>query len=729
MPEAEDVALDLETLCARYGIERGYDDFWGHRHAASSETLHALLHASGALGTFGEPPAPQTAIVPAALVVQANLAPVAITLRMAAHAEASTLVWRIALEDGGSRCGELQVEASHTATTLLLALQEALPEGYHTLTLRGVPQDGGALVSTLLIAHGGRCYQPPAFAHGAKLWGPAIQLYALPSTRNWGIGDFSDLQTLVDFAAGYGAGVIGLNPLHALFADRPAQASPYSPSSRLALHALYLDVERIPEFATCAAAREHVAQPAFQARLQQLRAASLVDYEGVAAAKSGVLGLLYREFRQQLAQDSERALAFRAFQREQSRGLRRHALFEALQEYFRAQDDEVWGWPRWPLAYHHPDSDAVEQFARAQVERVEYFEYLQWNADLQLAAAHARALACGMPLGLYRDLAVGVNPGGSDAWIAGDLFAPGVRVGAPPDEFNPTGQNWGLPPFVPQRLQAAGYAPFIDMLRANLRHAGALRIDHVMGLLRLFWIPEGAPSSAGTYVKYALDDLMGILALESMRHRCVIVGEDLGTVPDEIRTAMQTFGVLSYRPLYFSRTHNGEFAPPADYPQQALVAVSTHDLPTLAGYWSGADLEVRTRLALFPTPELRTRQIDERVLDRARLWRLLHAMQLIPADDGASPPTLDATAVEAVHRLLAMTPAHLLMVQLEDVLGQSEQVNLPSTSEDQYPNWRRKLPLPLEEWAGQPPVHALLSALRALRGTLLDADRSDRYLP
>ena len=313
--------------------------------------------------------------------------------------------------------------------------------------------------------------------------------------------------------------------------------------------------------------------------LSRLRDSALVDYAGVAEVKSRVLNLIYARFRAgHLIPGSERADAFAGFRARGGAALRFHALFEAIQEHFFAVDAAAYGWPAWPEAFRDPGSPAVERFAAEHAERVEYYEYLQWQADLQLGAARARVLAR-LGVGLYVDLAVSIDRAGAEAWTHRRVLASGASVGAPPDAFNMRGQNWGLPPLIPHRLRAAGYAPFIDTLRANMRHAGALRIDHVMGLLRLFWIPEGG---AGAYVRYPFADLLGILALESQRHRCLIIGEDLGTVPDEVRTALTATGILSYRLLYFRRGRD-DFLPPSDYPVQALVAASTHDRRSRGG--------------------------------------------------------------------------------------------------------------------------------------------------
>ncbi len=362
---------------------------------------------------------------------------------------------------------------------------------------------------------------------------------------------------------------------------------------------------------------------------------------------------------------------------------------------------------------------------RNNAAAVEFFAWLQWLADEQLAALGLQSWRRGLGIGLYQDLALGVNPGGSEVWAWQDVFATGAYAGAPPDDFNLLGQDWGLPPLVPHRLREAAYAPFIAMLRANMRHCGALRIDHVMALARLFWVPAGMAATQGAYVAYPLDDLLGILALESQRNHCMVIGEDLGTVPDGFRSQLAAAGVLSYHPFLFERTADGSFKPPADYPRQALVAVSTHDLPTLRGFWNGHDLDLRNALKLLPSEEQRgnlvhgafagPRPYPDGPGARRPAARRASASTRFPCPRSRRPSCSPSTAY------LARTPAQLLVVQPEDILGLVEQVNLPGSRDDQHPNWRRRLPLDLEDWPDDDRFAALGEAdaprARQRRGT------------
>jgi (1->4)-alpha-D-glucan 1-alpha-D-glucosylmutase len=710
-----DVA-DLKRLAVACGIEPQWYDIWGHAHEVSEPNLRALLAAMKVQAeddaqvqqalyereraTWREPLPPVTVVREAALPAQ-------LVLKFPQDWDSDELAWRL-VEESGEQHGDSFVprtlpEAARNEmggrqfVARRLTLSPKPAPGYHRLLLMRGDQ---TLAETLLILAPDTCYQPDAVPADPRIWGPALQLYAVRSGRNWGIGDFTDLRLLLEQWAERGAELVGLNPMHALFLHNPDHASPYSPSSRLFLNALYLDPERIDDFRECDEARGLVRSREFQARLRELRAAELVDYVAVAEAKMRVLALLYASFRaRHLAVDTGRSREFRAFQARESKALQEHAVFEALQEHFFRQDSTVWGWPAWPQPYRDPGSAEVARFAEANRERVEFFEWLQWQVDRQLGEVKQRACELRLAVGLYGDLAVSVDRGGAEAWSNQDLYALDATVGAPPDDFSLNGQNWGLPPLNPARLAQSGFAPFIATLRANMRHTGALRIDHVMGLMRLFWIPPGASPSEGAYVRYPLQELLGVLALESQRNRCMVVGEDLGTVPDEVRHALSGLQVLSCRILYFER-RDGEFKAPAEYPPQALVAATTHDLPTLAGFWEGRDLALREELNLFPSDEARGWQIEERSRDRARLLLALESEGLLPAGinaDPASAPSMTPELARAVHAYLARTPCRLLMVQLEDVLGLPDQVNLPGTT-SRYPNWRRKLPLALERW-------------------------------
>jgi (1->4)-alpha-D-glucan 1-alpha-D-glucosylmutase len=517
---------------------------------------------------------------------------------------------------------------------------------------------GPAKASRMRSFPKGRCYQPEFLEGGGRLWGFTVQLYSLRSARNWGIGDFGDLRALVELSARLGAGFVGVNPLHAT-----SGASPYSPSSRHALNVLYVDAEALPEFS---------------GRRPALDDGALVDYEAVRKAKLAAFEAAFRRLR-----DRD---GLEAFRRSATRGVRTYAVYEALREKLGG------GWQAWPREYRRPDAPAVKAFAKKHAKRVDFHLWLQWRAREQLDAVQRLALERGMPIGLYVDLALGSDAGGAEVWSDQAAFATGISIGAPPDEFNPKGQDWGLPPYSPRALAAAGYRPFIDLLRANMPEGGALRMDHVMALMRLWWIPHGRKPEQGGYVRYPFRELLALLAQQSRERRCLVVGEDLGTVLPEFRKALNDAGVLSYRPLLFEKTAEGAYAPPEAYPREALVCVTTHDLPTWKGFLGSHDLNLRDKLGLSVNPrqECQLREQDQKKVREAL---------------GGEDP----------HVFLARTPAKLMAVQPEDVLEVEEQANLPGTV-DQHPNWRRRLPLPLEAWAADPRMKALAAALAPWRG-------------
>ncbi len=735
----------MSGVCALLGIATEYQDIWGAQHAVSEASLRALIDEFGLDTDAASPELLLDGmrhrnwhhVLPPVMAIAEGDAAWFVTLRLPAGQ--TQLRWRIDEEQGGQHSGEVstqqldrtdEVDLDGVAQRAYrLALNLSLPAGYHRLVIEGAEVEAAiseAFRSTLLIAAPEHCFKPDALAHGGRIWGPAIQLYSLRSKRNWGIGDFSDLAQVTEPLAAQGASIIGLNPLHALFAHNPAHASPYSPSSRLQLNVLYIDVEAVDGFRDCEAARDRVQSPEFQSRLAKLRETELIDHVGVAAAKFEVLELLFAHFRSHHLADSGRpskgrqsplGRSFRDFVAERGETLKRHALFEALQAHFHAADASVWGWPVWPEAYRDHNASAVAQFADEQEERVQFHQFLQWQAARQLGRVSDRCRALGLAVGLYLDLAVSVDRAGSDVWGHREAFAPGASVGAPPDEFNPAGQNWGLPPLRPDGLRESRYAFFIETMRACMRSSGAVRIDHVMGLMRLFCIPPQGSPPDGTYIHYALDEMLAIVALESVRNRCMVIGEDLGTVAEAMRVALGRFDVLSYRLLYFERNETGGFVPPQAYPRGALVAVSTHDLATLAGWWAGHDLRLRLQLGLFPDPAIFEKQLLDRAQERVRLLLAVQTAGLLTPDavaEASGATTLAPAVAQAIHAFVASTPSSVMLVQLEDVIGVVDQVNMPGTTEAQ-PNWRRKLPLDLQAIVADPRMLQMTAMLSALR--------------
>jgi 4-alpha-glucanotransferase len=370
-------------------------------------------------------------------------------------------------------------------------------------------------------------------------------------------------------------------------------------------------------------------------------------------------------------------------------------------------------WQDWPEAYRDPNSPEVEAFRRSHLEEVLFYQYLQWVAAEQLHDIADRSRKLGMTIGLYRDLALGSDRSSSDAWSFQHVVALDADCGAPPDAFAPEGQNWGLPPFNPERLRAAAYRPFIEVLQKNLQYGGALRLDHVMALFRLFWIPRGLPPGAGAYVQYPAEDLLSILALESVRRQVVIVGEDLGTVPDTVRERLARSRVLSYRVFYFERRQDGDWKEPPAYPEQAVAVATTHDLPTLAGFWKGEDIRLRGRLGFYRDSDSLQQALLEREADKAKIIAALTADGLLPADAGSFHEMTPALC-QSIHAYLARTPSWIVLIALEDALGELAQANLPGTV-DGHPNWCRKLSISLEDLRRNRRLRQLVTDLRPLR--------------
>ncbi len=633
------------------------------------------------------------------------------------------LGWRLSLEDGRVTRGKTRPVRTDDATegpavTCVLDLAGPAPAGYHWLTI-SVDADARHDQRIRLIIAPTAAYDGDEAA--VNEWGVCVQLYGLKSARNWGIGDFTDLARLADGLGRAGAGFVGINPLHALYPSNPEHASPYSPASRAFINYLYIDVEAVPEFRHSQEAREKVRSEYFQGRLASLRSSTHVDYSGVAFLKLVILRHLHDAFvRNELSQDSERARQYHVFCEEGGAALEQLCVFYALYAHHRKASRQG-GWRSWPAALHDPNSEAVARFAEDNQQTVGFYMYLQWLADEQLASAQATARAAGMPTGLYRDLAVGIDRDGADNWRNQQLYCVGASVGAPPDPLAPQGQDWGLPPMDPLRMQEEGYATFADDLRDNMRHCGALRVDHVMQLMRLWWTPAGQASSEGAYVKYPVDDLLGIIALESHRNRCRIIGEDLGVVPDEIRKAMQENHIWSYKVALFEKDGAGHFTAPKDYAENAMATLTTHDLPTLPGYWRGADLLLREKLALFPSFEVKEQSWQERILDRQGMVAALKLEQLYPEglpDEANDIDPLPEELLLALETFLARSASRMVCAQLEDWLGIEDPVNVPGTS-DQYPNWRRRLTQDLEDILEGPLLAKHAAALKRPRqGTL-----------
>jgi 4-alpha-glucanotransferase len=593
-----------------------------------------------ALGVWHGAPETTRAELRAAMGVDGGTMPAASVVRVLRPGDDLSIAApaRLTLEDGAA----LDVRG---------ALPRDLPLGYHDLQ----PLDGGAPIR--LIVSPGRCPLPA----GLREWGWAAQLYATRSSQSWGFGDLADLRRLCAWSARLGAGLVLINPLHAPLPRADQQASPYCPSSRRFLNPLYLRVEEVPG---ASALGDELSSLAAAGRA--LNARRIIDRPAVFRFKMDALERVWRRGHDEAGLD--------AFRRERGAALEEFAVFCALAEVHEG------GWPAWPAELRRPESPAVARFAAAHTDRVRFHAWLQWLLDGQLAAA-------GRDVRLMQDLPIGVDPGGADAWAWQDVLVTGATVGAPPDRYNRLGQDWGLPPMAPHRLRAARYEPFIQTIRASLRHAGGLRIDHVMGLFRLFWVPRGRSPVQGGYVRYPAADLLAIVALETHRAGAVVVGEDLGTVEAGVREQLAAHRILSYRVVWF------ESGSPARYPQLAMAAVTTHDLPTVAGLWSGADFTEQEALGLQPGREAIARLRDQ-----------------LAAHTGAAAGDPVEEVVELAHRALARAPSMLVTATLDDALGVAERPNMPGTVTER-PNWSLALPLPLEQIETAPLALSIAAAL------------------
>jgi 4-alpha-glucanotransferase len=718
----------IERLAQLRGMGDAYHNYRGELQYFSLETKAAILTAMGCMVDDSNALAAEIAQLESArwrkflpVVAISHSARIGFDMNVTAREFGGTIVWRVRLEDGSrlegavssAACAEVWrgEVAGSWITRRRFELAADLPPGYHQFEARIA---GGAIDQCLLIVSPPKCFAPPALAAGRRLWGLAVQLYTLRSRNNWGIGDFGDLEMLIRWMASCGAGFIGVNPLHALAPADPARSSPYSASSRHFLNVLYISVPAVPEFEDCLAARARMGDPEFAHHLDSLRDAPLVDYRGVAGLKFEILALLYQDFRDKhLAMRSERGREFLEFVARRGLPLQMHARFDALDRHFRATQGSASGWMCWPQEFRDVNGSAAARFALEHREEVDFYAYLQWLAHEQLVRAQALARELGMPIGLYGDYAVGANPSGSETWVDEASYCLGAEIGAPPDPLALKGQGWGIPPPDPAAMQAQRLHGFIQLLRDNMRYYGALRLDHVMSLYRLWWVPAGCAATAGAYVHYPLQQLLTVLSLESARSSCLVVGEDLGVVPDEMRKAMPEFGLYHYKVLLFEKV-SGRFRRPDEFAREALAAATTHDLPTLRSYWEARDIELRRRLNLFPSVEIEKDIVQQRDHDREMLLTALREQKINPAHPNAPLEPYTDELGQALHLYLARSSAALVALQIDDLLGMTDPVNVPGTFAE-YPNWQRKVTASIEDMAARADLAERLAQINSAR--------------
>lgn len=689
----------LRQLAARLGIIDEYFDLAGHVRVTTDETRRALLAGLGLdvhtdqsardyLAELNE--AADAELIPPVLVVEQGDSALAHLTLHAPSSRARGGPWRleVVLESGERSVTEGPWRGD---AALSLALPPNLSLGYHEV--RVALSAGGEAWSNeqTLIVVPPRCVAPAELLGETPSFGLIANLYTVRSNTNWGVGDFTDLAALGTWGAGVGADFVGLNPLHALL-NRGDDISPYSPVSRLFRNPIYIDVARVPELQHAPELRDHLASAPFRSEIDALRETPAVRYDQVMAVKRLVLDALYRVFIERVrgsgdARDREYAAYVATVEPE----LGKFALWMTI-----AEDTSLAGgndWRRWPAELRDPSSAAVARLAVERAKRVDFHRWIQFEADRQLGEAAKTARAAGMRIGVYQDLAIGTSPAGADAWAFAPLFAQRTSIGAPPDAYAVNGQNWGLPPLDPRAMKRDRYRYVTRVLRSAFRHAGAVRIDHVMGLFRLFWIPDGMHASDGAYVRYPASDLLGIVALESVRQNALVVGEDLGTVAADVPPALQKWSVLSSKVLFFERESNGDFKASHTYPKLALATANTHDMPTITGFWEARDIDVRRALGVLTTEE----EADWARIDRERER---HALLELLAREGiianAWTPISPAELRAAVYAFLWRTPAALAGIALDDLAGEIEQVNVPGVGPDKYSSWTRKMRRALE---------------------------------
>ncbi len=746
----------LDRLTRLKGIEPEFRDTWGNLHSILPETEMKVLSAMGSkvetLEDLNRAVQDQEnkewkTLTEPILVVSINTPPEEFVFQFPVGPEMDrhrlpddTRVQLIIQEEGGCQREhyfsnqELQFkEAAEIEGTIYLRgslpFPKGLPLGYHQLFF--ILHQAGLRFdqSVRLIVCPEQCYLPPVFRENGRRAGLAISLAGLRSAQNWGIGDFGDLKELVRWVTeSLSIDVVGLLPLHALSNREPHNISPYYPSSRFYRNPIYLNIPEMEEYNHSPEIREMMAVPETRNRLTELRESEKVQFEKVAALKRMVLEKIFLVFLEthckSAGEESPRQKAFTAYMDREGVFLERFAIYCALEEHFRHEDPGIHTWSQWPLSFQNPDSFEVRAFREEHRRAVLFHKFLQWQVEVQLQGVQELAVKLGAEIGLYHDLALGVDPLGADSWAWPNFTVPGVKAGAPPDEFSPRGQEWGFCPPHGEKIRQDGYNLFAMEIRKNCHPGGALRIDHILKLVRLFWILEGQPPKEGVYVRYPFDEWIRILALESVRNKTLIIGEDLGTLPDHLRERLHQFGIFSYRLFYFEKEEDGNLRSPEAYPEWALASISTHDLPPLAGFWSMEDIILRSELGLFLDEGQFHRAMINRINEKRRLIDRLQSLGFLSEGEALSlhaqeEPVLTEELHRAVLSFLVSTRAKLAVLSIEDLFGEKKQLNLPGTTTE-YPNWSRKMHYSLEELRNHPEPQ---KAVRLFRGLVEQSGR------
>jgi 4-alpha-glucanotransferase len=712
----------LAALAKRLGILPEYVSHDGRERRITTDATRVALLAAMGMDASSEASATAAMDVlesaesgqlvdPVQVTQTLGSEPLTVPIRIVTEGPAS-VDWFLELhtEQGEVHCAKGRMMLDSGARTAAMPVPTNPAAGYHRvrITVRANGRERTGQQSLIVTPR--TCLTSTEKLGDRRLYGIWANLYSVRSAKTWGIGDLDSLNDLIAWASKSGAAFVGVNPLHATRNCGP-DISPYRPRSRLYRNTAYLDISGFRELRDSPGASRRIGSGGLMAELERMRSSSHVDYQRVNRIKQDIFEPLHNEFVQNdRDRDTVGGRAYAEYLRQEGSALTDFATFLVLDEHFRSARG-VANWRDWPRECRDPRSAEVERFRRDHGKEIDFQRFLQFELDRQLAVAAERARSGGMSIGLYQDLAIGTAPDGSDPWAFPGLFVEGVSVGAPPDDLGPDGQNWGLPPINPLRLRASGYEYWIRLLRSAFAHTGALRIDHVMGLLRQFWIPAGCSGSAGAYVGFPADDLFGILALESRRQNALVIGEDLGTVPPGFAEMLERWGVLSTQVLYFARGHHGEFLPPGQYSKRAMVTVNTHDLPPLGGYWDGRDLALRRDVGQLTGDEQLAAARTRRSQERDALSRALHREGLLGEGEAVS----HADRCAAVHAFIARSPAPLMAVSLDDLGGESEPVNLPGVDPTYYPSWSRRMSMPLEDIFRSPTATRTLSAVRSER--------------
>jgi 4-alpha-glucanotransferase len=712
----------LNLLAVRCGIAQSYVGYDGQTRTAEDATCEALLAAMGfdassetsaedALQLL-ESSAPEQLLPPVRVVQAGSSELTRIALRLGPQAR-GLLRYRVelTLEEGEVHVREGQLDASDDIGLPMPAATE-LTFGYHTLRLALDGAVAGADCAQDLIVVPGRCLSAHEMIGDRRALGLWTHVYTLDSRRNSGVGDLRDLGQLVRWAANQGLEFVGINPLHATDNDA-GEVSPYYPLSRSFRNPIYIDLESAAARAGASEALALLRGGELAEQQAELRALPRVDYARVSALKRRVLEAVHATFaRRQRGRGGALGRAYAEYRRREGQALTEFATFCTLRDQLSARDASQGDFRRWPESLRDPRSPHVARFAAEHEDAVDFHAYLQFELEQQLAACQLDARGSGMGIGLYGDLAVGDAPFAADVWARPELYARGVDIGAPPDPYSDSGQVWGLTPLNPLALRKDRYRAFRAMLRRAFRHTGMLRIDHVMGLTRQFWVPAGESAARGAYVLFPQDDLFGLLALESRRARALVVGEDLGVVPEGFRERMAQSAVLRSQVLYFERDGRGEFVSPRDYAAQSLVTVSTHDLPPLAGFLARRDLEVRRGAGNIASDAALEHAAAERRRAIVELLALLAREGLLPE---AHDPQL-ADVASAVHRLIAAGAPRLVGLALDDLTLEVDALNTPAASLPNEPNWSRRSRRTLEELEASEDVREALRRVRLSAG-------------